>query len=147
MLLAVVLSLVFWSRLARLDDRLLLVYLGALAGAFPGQKMIYVLAEGWRILPNPTAGGDWPPADHSRRPARRLCRGGTLQKLIGYPAPPGTGSLMIVPASIVLGRIGCLLHGCCLGNVCESFHWWTLTDAAAFPAGPPCRWKLRSTSR
>ena len=43
-----VLSLVFWTRLARRDDRLLLVYLGALAGAFLGAKLVYLFAEGWR---------------------------------------------------------------------------------------------------
>ncbi|MFO1459107.1 MAG: prolipoprotein diacylglyceryl transferase family protein [Verrucomicrobiota bacterium] len=137
MLLAVVLSLVFWSRLARLDDRLLLVYLGALAGAFLGAKMIYVLAEGWRDFAEPDR---W----------RRLATGKTIlgallggyagvelsKKLIGYPRATGDWFAMIVPASIVLGRIGCLLHGCCLGNVCESFHWWTLTDRSGIPRWP-----------
>src|ERR1700758_4513082 len=47
MLAGIAISIIFWSRLARRDDRLLMVYVAALIGAFLGAKMIYILAEGW----------------------------------------------------------------------------------------------------
>src|SRR5512137_1146699 len=48
MLAGITVSVVFWARLARRDDRLLLVYVAALVGAFLGAKVAYLLAEGWR---------------------------------------------------------------------------------------------------
>src|SRR2546425_12495048 len=47
MLAGIIVTICFWSRLARRDDRLLLVYVAALVGAFLGAKVVYVLAEGW----------------------------------------------------------------------------------------------------
>jgi hypothetical protein len=47
MLAGIFVSILFWSRLARRDERLLLVYISALAGAFFGAKLIYLGAEGW----------------------------------------------------------------------------------------------------
>ena len=137
MLAGIALSLVFWTRLARRDDRLLLVYLGALLGAFLGGKIVYVLAEGWRDFGEPDM---W----------RRLATGKTIlgallggyagveiaKKLLGYGRATGDWFALIVPASIVLGRIGCLLHGCCLGEVCEQPAWWTMNDHTGIPRWP-----------
>ena len=47
MLAGIFVSLLFWTRLAKRDNRLLFVYLGALLGAFLGAKLVYILAEGW----------------------------------------------------------------------------------------------------
>ena len=47
MLAGIVVSICFWARLARRDDRLLLIYVAALIGAFLGAKLVYILAEGW----------------------------------------------------------------------------------------------------
>src|SRR2546421_399986 len=40
-------SIIFWSRLAKRDSRLVFISLAALAGAFLGAKVVYVGAEGW----------------------------------------------------------------------------------------------------
>src|SRR5436309_15668275 len=50
MLGGIVVSICFWSRLARRDDRLLAVYAAALIGAFLGAKAVYFFAEGYRHL-------------------------------------------------------------------------------------------------
>ena len=47
MLLGIGVTLVFWARLARRDNRLLLIYIAGLAGAFLGAKIVYLAAEGW----------------------------------------------------------------------------------------------------
>src|ERR1017187_9000743 len=47
MLAGIGVSLVLWSRLTRRDSRMIPIYLGALAGAFLGAKLVYLAAEGW----------------------------------------------------------------------------------------------------
>ncbi len=47
LLAGILVSLYFWSRLARRDERLLFIYIAALIGAFLGAKIVYLLAEGW----------------------------------------------------------------------------------------------------
>src|SRR6267378_273377 len=40
-------SIALWSRVAKRDSRLVLIYIAALAGAFLGAKLVYLGAEGW----------------------------------------------------------------------------------------------------
>src|SRR5438093_13780263 len=47
MLAGIFVSIVLWSRLAKRDSRLVLIYIAALAGAFLGAKLAYLGAEGW----------------------------------------------------------------------------------------------------
>jgi len=47
MLAGIVVSICFWSRLARRDDRLVAIYAAALIGAFVGAKAVYFFAEGF----------------------------------------------------------------------------------------------------
>ena len=55
MLAGIGVSVLFWSRLARRDRRLVWIYIAALAGAFIGAKMVYLLAEGWLDWGRPDA--------------------------------------------------------------------------------------------
>ena len=50
MFAGIVVSIAFWSRLARRDGRLFWIYIAALIGAFAGAKLGYFLAEGWLDL-------------------------------------------------------------------------------------------------
>ena len=43
-----------------------------------------------------------------------------------------------VPVGLCLGRIGCLLNGCCYGNVACPAHWWDIP----FPLSSPARFAL-----
>ena len=130
-------SLIFWIRLARRDDRLLMVYLGALTGAFAGAKIVYLLAEGWQDLGSADLWQRWA----TGKTILGALLGGYAgveisKKLLGYPRATGDWFAVIAPAGIVLGRIGCLLHGCCLGEACQQPHWWTLTDRSSMPRWP-----------
>jgi phosphatidylglycerol:prolipoprotein diacylglycerol transferase len=139
MLAGIAVSIVFWTRLARRDDRLLLVYVAALVGAFLGAKVAYLLAEGWRDFGTPDM---W----------RRLATGKSIlgalpggyvavelaKRWTGYRGVTGDWFATIAPLGIAVGRLGCWLHGCCLGRLCEA-HWWTMRDAAGlarWPAAP-----------
>ena len=47
MLAGIIVSIALWSRVARRDERLVLIYIAALAGAFIGAKIVYLAAAGW----------------------------------------------------------------------------------------------------
>jgi phosphatidylglycerol---prolipoprotein diacylglyceryl transferase len=136
LLAGIVVSLVTWSRLAKREPDLLLVYVGGLLGGFIGAKVVYLLAEGWR---------DWPMPDRWLRLATGktilgALMGGYLgvevaKRVLGYSRATGDLFAVVAPIGIILGRIGCLLHGCCAGHVCEPA-WYALTDARGVPRWP-----------
>ena len=139
MLAGIAVSIAFWSRLARRDDRLVLIYVAALAGAFLGAKLVYLGAEGWL---------HWQDANRWLVLATGKSITGALlggyaaveiaKHLLKYDGVTGDWFAIVVPIGIMLGRIGCFLQGCCLGRVCEPA-WFTLNDAngvARWPAVP-----------
>ncbi len=140
MLAGLVLSVLFWSRLAKRDSRLLPVYLGAVLGAFLGAKLCYFLAEGWMKL-----GLDnfwWDLAVGKTILGALL--GGYLgveiaKKLVGYNKATGDSFAMIAPAGIILGRLGCWAHGCCLGvrlGYFDEYAGVSYSDVSRWPAVP-----------
>ena len=137
MLAGIIASLLLWSRVARRDSRLVLIYIAALAGAFVGGKLVYLGAEGWL---------HWHDANRWAVLATgKSIIGGLLggyaaveiaKWLLGYEQATGDWFAIIAPVGIMLGRVGCLLHGCCLGRVCEP-SWFTMNTVngeARWPA-------------
>jgi len=136
MLAGIFVSIALWSRLARRDDRLVLIYVAALAGAFLGAKFVYLGAEGWL---------HW----HDENRWMQLATGKSItgallggyaaveiaKRLLGYQGVTGDWFAVIAPVGIMLGRVGCVLHGCCLGQACEP-SWFTMNDAAGVPRWP-----------
>ncbi len=139
MLAGIFVSLLFWSRVARRDERLVLIYVAALAGAFIGAKLVYLGAEGWL---------HWHDANRwvilaTGKSITGALLGGYLgveiaKKFLRYPSATGDWFALIVPMGIMFGRVGCFLNGCCLGRECEP-SWFTMNDAngvARWPAVP-----------
>ncbi len=139
LLAGIAVSIIVWTRIAKRDERLLLIYVAALVGAFLGAKIVYLLAEGWL---------DWnQPNRWLRLATGKTIIGGLLggyvavelaKKFVGYKSATGDWFALIAPVGIIIGRVGCLLHGCCLGHVCQP-NWFTLSDAegiARWPAVP-----------
>jgi phosphatidylglycerol:prolipoprotein diacylglycerol transferase len=136
LLAGIAVSVVLWARLARRDDRLMLVYVAALVGAFLGAKLAYLVAEGWMDFGQPNM---W----------RRLATGKSIlgallggyaavelaKKWAGYCGVTGDWFALIAPVGITIGRVGCLLHGCCLGRACGE-SWFTLCDGEGVPRWP-----------
>jgi phosphatidylglycerol:prolipoprotein diacylglycerol transferase len=137
MLAGIVVSIAFWSRLARRDDRLLLVYVAALIGAFTGAKLVYIAAEGWMHFGAPDV---WLQLATGKSILGALLGGYAgveiAKKLVGYKSVTGDWFAAIAPVGIAIGRVGCLLHGCCLGEICEPPRWWTLRDVNGVPRWP-----------
>jgi phosphatidylglycerol---prolipoprotein diacylglyceryl transferase len=136
LLAGIAVSLVVWSRLAKRDERLLFIYISALVGAFLGAKIVYLLAEGWL---------DWHQPDRWLRLATgKTIIGGLLggyaaveitKKIVAYRSATGDWFTFIAPTGIIFGRIGCLLHGCCTGDVCRPA-WYALPDREGTPRWP-----------
>lgn len=137
MLAGIIVSIAFWSRLARRDDRLLLVYVAALIGAFTGAKLVYIAAEGWMHFGAPDV---WLQLATGKSILGALLGGYAgveiAKKIVGYKNVTGDWFAAIAPVGIAIGRVGCLLHGCCLGEICEPPRWWTLRDANGIPRWP-----------
>ena len=136
MLAGIAVSAVFWARLARRDDRLLLVYVVALVGAFLGAKLAYLAAEGWRDFGQPDM---WLRLATGKSILGALLGGyggvELAKRWVGYRSVTGDWFAMIAPLGIILGRIGCWLHGCCLGRACEP-RWFTLRDGQGIERWP-----------
>ena len=136
MLGGIFVCLIFWSRLARRDSRLVFIYITALAGAFIGAKLVYLGAEGWL---------HWHEQDRWIQFATgKSILGGLLggyagveiaKRLLGYTSATGDWFAVIAPIGLVLGRLGCVLHGCCLGRECDPA-WFTVNDAAGVARWP-----------
>jgi len=128
LLAGIAVSLFTWTRLARRDERLLLIYVAALVSAFLGAKLIYLAAEGWMFRDSPQRWLIWATGKTILGALLGGYAGVEIAKnLTGYNAPTGDLFALIAPLGILLGRIGCLLQGCCLGAECAP-HWWTLRD-------------------
>jgi phosphatidylglycerol:prolipoprotein diacylglycerol transferase len=142
MLAGIFVSIALWSRVAKRDSRLVLIYVAALAGAFLGAKLVYLGAEGWL---------HWRDADRWLALATgKSITGGLLggyaaveiaKRLLGYTRATGDWFAVIAPVGIMLGRIGCVLHGCCLGRVCDA-NWFTVNDAAGVARWPAAQVEL-----
>ncbi|MDQ6632492.1 MAG: prolipoprotein diacylglyceryl transferase [Verrucomicrobiota bacterium] len=139
MLAGIIVSIWLWSRIAKRDERLLFIYIFALVGAFLGAKLVYIFAEGWRHFGAPDM---WLQLATGKTILGALL-GGYLavelaKKFLGYRKATGDWFALIAPVGIIFGRVGCLLHGCCLGSVCEK-SWFTIADkndVARWPAVP-----------
>ncbi len=136
MLAGILVSLALWSRVARRDERLVLIYVAALAGAILGAKLVYLGAEGWLHWHDPDR---WQQLATGKSIVGGLLGGYAgveiAKYLLGYPGGTGDWFAVVTPLSLMLGRVGCLLHGCCLGRVCEPA-WFTLKDAHGLARWP-----------
>lgn len=139
---AMSLSLALWWRVARRDPRLITIYLGALAGAFLGAKVVYFLAEGWMHL---GANDTWRQLATGKSILGGLLGGYAgveiVKHLLGYSGLTGDRFALIVPAAIAIGRVGCWTSGCCQGIVCHPA-WFTTQDASGQARWPSVQVEL-----
>lgn len=136
MLTGIFLSIALWSRVARRDERLVIIYVAALAGAFLGAKIVYLAAEGWLHWHDENR---WIELATGKSITGALLGGYAAVEIakhfLRYRSATGDWFALIVPLSIMLGRVGCILHGCCLGRVCEA-SWFTMNDASGVARWP-----------
>jgi phosphatidylglycerol:prolipoprotein diacylglycerol transferase len=136
MLAGILVSGLLWSRIARRDERLLIIYFAALISAFLGAKLVYLAAEGWMYWDDPRRWEIWA----TGKTLLGALLGGyagveAAKKWTGYTQPTGDWFALIAPLGIALGRVGCLLHGCCLGKRCAPA-WYTIRDGHGYSRWP-----------
>lgn len=136
MLAGIFFSILFWARLARRDGRLLLIYVSALVSAFIGAKLVYLCAEGWLHWHDTNR---WIVLATGKSITGALLGGYAgveiAKRLLKYDGVTGDWFAIIVPAGVMIGRIGCMINGCCLGRVCDAT-WFTINDASGVPRWP-----------
>ncbi len=137
----ILLGAFLWHRRWRNSDPTLFgIFIGGIAGAFLGAKIIYILAEGWLHFGQPNV---WINLAVGKTILGALLGGYAgvefTKRLIDYNKPTGDWFAFMVPFGIAAGRVGCLRYGCCLGQKCDPAAWYALTDKAGdarWPASP-----------
>jgi phosphatidylglycerol:prolipoprotein diacylglycerol transferase len=136
LLAGIALSIFLWRKQAGRDERLLVIYIAALAGAFLGAKLVYLGAEGWMHWRDPNR---WLVLATGKSITGALLGGYAAVEIakmvVGYQGVTGDWFALITPLSIMLGRVGCILYGCCLGRICAPA-WFTATDASGVARWP-----------
>lgn len=136
MMLGIAASAWIWSRLARRDSRLVFIYTGALVGALLGAKLAYVIAEGWMDLGKPDM---WARLATGKSILGALFGGyWAVEKVkahIGFREPTGDLFATTTPIGVMVGRMGCWLHGCCQGQICSP-GWYSLRDSEGIDRWP-----------
>lgn len=142
MLAGIFVSIALWSRVAKRDSRLVLIYIAALAGAFLGAKIVYLAAEGWLHWHDENR---WLILATGKSITGALLGGYAgveiAKRLLGYLSATGDWFAIIAPVGIMLGRVGCVLHGCCLGRAYEAA-WFTMNDAHGVARWPAAQVEL-----
>ena len=136
MLAGIVLTLAIWTRIARRDERLLFIYIAGLGGAFIGAKIVYLLSEGWLYFGKIHM---WVILATGKSILGALLGGyagvEATKRVLNYRTVTGDWFAMLVPVGVLIGRVGCLLQGCCLGAVCAPA-WYTIRDIDGVPRWP-----------
>ena len=129
-------SIFLWSRIAHRDSRLVLIYIAALAGAYMGAKIVYLAAEGWLHWGDANR---WVVLATGKSITGALLGGYAAvelaKRLTGYRDATGDWFAVIAPLGIALGRVGCIIQGCCLGKECAP-SWFTRTDTSGTARWP-----------
>ena len=135
-MLGIAVSAMLWDRLARIErsrgadgsreGSMMLVYAAALVGGLFGAKLAFLAAEGWSHWES------WP-ALLSGKSITGALLGGYLsveiaKHFLGITRTTGDRFAVLVPASIGIGRIGCMFAGCCAGVECAD-GWYAWRDA------------------
>ncbi len=116
MLGGIALTAGLWFLRTKRNPNLLIIYVGALGGAFLGAKLAYLFAEGGVVWHSPDR---WLLIATGKSVLGGILGGyagvETMKHLVGHKASTGDLFAPIIPLGIALGRVGCWLHGCCLG--------------------------------
>jgi phosphatidylglycerol---prolipoprotein diacylglyceryl transferase len=116
-ILAILISAWCWRRRAKNQPFLPLIYIGGLLGALLGAKLAFVVGELWAHK----GSDEWFKQVLAGKSILGALLGGYagvewMKKCLGITQWTGDWFAAFVPLSISVGRVGCLMHGCCQGS-------------------------------
>jgi phosphatidylglycerol:prolipoprotein diacylglycerol transferase len=112
-------------------------------GAVIGAKLAVLFGEsGWPFRPTRA---DWLDVLVSGRSILGALIFGFLaaeagKRLLGYTLPPNDRFAAVLPFSFAIGRVGCLLHGCCRGTPYGG--WCAITYSDGIPRHPAAAYEM-----
>lgn len=120
MLTGIAISIAYWSRVAKSDPRLVVIYISALLSSFVGAKLVYLASEGWLFTEADDRLLHW----MAGKSITGALLGGFIgvevaKKTTGYTKATGDRFALVIPFVVTLGRVGCLTQGCCSGIACD----------------------------
>ncbi len=129
-LLAIAISAWLWARRYKNQPQLPMVFVGGITGAYVGAKIAFLLVEGGALFGQENA---WLQLAAGKSITGALAGGYAgveiAKHFIGYCKPTGDFFALMTPISLVIGRFGCLSHGCCQGMECDAGHWFAWQDS------------------
>jgi phosphatidylglycerol:prolipoprotein diacylglycerol transferase len=134
-ILGILVGIGLWWRAARTDSQVLFLYGAGLIGGLLGAKLAYLLAEGWLYIDHPQRMEIW----LTGKSVMGALPGGWIgveiaKKILHYNRITGDRFAITLPLPLMLGRIGCLQAGCCLGIVTPQGLWPAVEVEMAFLA-------------
>lgn len=139
MLGAILLSALLWFLRTKRDPMMMAIYAGALGGAFIGAKLAYLFAERSVAWASPQR---WLMLATGKSVLGGILGGYAgvewMKRAIGHTQSTGDLFAPIIPLGIALGRVGCMLHGCCLGIASR----WGVCDARGVTRWPSSQIEL-----
>ena len=123
-IIGILVGICFWWRAARTEPVVLYLYGIGLIGGLLGAKLAFLFAEGWLYFDHPQRWAIW----LSGKSVMGALPGGWVgveigKKILHYSRITGDRFALTLPIPLMLGRIGCLQAGCCLGNLTPQGRW------------------------
>jgi len=112
----------FYSEFRRMGwnlEQMLFVMAGCIFGALIGSYFFNVFFAGFEEVPQRIASFDFGGKSVLGGIAGGFIGVEIAKKRIGYTKSTGDAFAIAIPIGHAVGRIGCLLGGCCFGTVCE----------------------------
>ena len=100
-------------------EQMLFVMIGAIIGAVIGSYFFNVFFAGFEEVPHRIRAFDFAGNTVLGGIAGGFIGVELVKKQIGYPHSTGDAFALAIPIGHAIGRIGCLLGGCCFGTPCD----------------------------
>jgi phosphatidylglycerol:prolipoprotein diacylglycerol transferase len=128
-------------RLPRHRKQYILLQLVTLLGAIMGCKIAVLFGElGFGWTRGDAAAIFWSGRSILGALIFGLLAAEIAKPLIGYPLPPNDRFAALLPFTLAIGRVGCLLHGCCLGTPWDG--WCAIRYSDGVPRHPIAAYEI-----
>ena len=125
-------GVVYYNEFRRLGwelEKMLMIMGCCIIGAVFGSYLLNAIFVGWEEVPKIISTFEFGGKTVLGGIAGGFVGVEIAKKIIGYPHSTGDAFALAIPIGHAVGRVGCLLGGCCYGTICD-FPW-----AISYPEG------------